>query len=231
MLTFDYFIQYHLLLLVLILHSDLNLLHLKMKSDTYIFICVWSFIISHQSWINKWDTTNSTDSKAIYQTMNRIWQRTVSSTWFHFHYFDVINIDRSIYLNVGISLSSHHHHHHHPTTPSAYSQGSRCQRVDNTTAVSRAAKELKGPRGWIKPISSCQSPRHIMTMCWIGFTLLCLLFLVFPLVKLDPSLSRGLFCGSSLAGVSQRVHSEDHWVARDNFPLLHTRTDHAPNIN
>lgn len=42
------------------------------------------------------------------------------------------------------------------------SQGSQCQLLDNRTAVSRSAKELQAPRGWIKPISSCQSPWHLM---------------------------------------------------------------------
>lgn len=55
----------------------------------------------------------------------------------------------------------------------ADSQGSRCQRLDNTTAVSRAAKELKGPRGWIKPISSCQSPQNIIAMWPFGLIGLC----------------------------------------------------------
>lgn len=42
------------------------------------------------------------------------------------------------------------------------SRGSRCQLLDNGTAVSRSAKELHAPRGGIKPISSCQSRWHIM---------------------------------------------------------------------
>lgn len=33
-----------------------------------------------------------------------------------------------------------------------------CQLSDNRTAVSRSAKEPQAPRGWIKSISSCQSP-------------------------------------------------------------------------
>lgn len=64
------------------------------------------------------------------------------------------------------------------------SQGSRCQLLDNRTAVSRSAKELQAPRGWIKSISGCQSPWHIMCRVSTNPILLTLIFRWFASTRL-----------------------------------------------
>lgn len=121
-------------------------------------------------------------------------------------------------------------YHSHLTTPPADSQGSRCRRLDNKTAVSRPAKELKGPRGWIKPISSCQSPQHIMTMWRFGYIGLCLFFLVFHWWNLIDASHRGV----SVAPARPRFHKEFILKTTDlpeTIFTCSTRTTQAPNIN